>query len=137
MIVLDTNVLSEAMRPTPNAGVITWLNEQLAETLFITSVTIAELMFGVANLPEGKRKDRLSASLDELLKLFGNRVLPFDTEAAKHHARLAIAARRAGRGFPTPDGYIAAIATAQGFMVATRDCAPYEAGGVRVINPWG
>ena len=136
MIVLDTNVISEAMKPQANPAVRTWLNEQVAETLYLTSVTLAEILFGIAMLPVGRCRESLTHALDGLLALFGDRVLPFDTDAARHHAALAVAARNAGRGFPTPDGYIAAIAASRGFIVASRDTSPYAAGGVRVVNPW-
>ncbi|MGN6316713.1 type II toxin-antitoxin system VapC family toxin [Trinickia sp.] len=136
MIVLDTNVVSEAMKPEPDVAVRAWLNEQAAETLYLSSVTLAELLFGIAALPTGKRKNLLANALDGLTELFEGRILPFDVDAVRHHARLAFAARKAGRGFPTPDGYIAAIAVSRGFTVASRDTSPYEAGGVRVINPW-
>lgn len=136
MIVLDTNVVSEAMKPSASPAVLAWLNEQAAETLYLSSVTLAELLFGIGSLPTGKRKTALSGMLDSLLELFGERVLPFDTGAARHYAQLATAARAVGRGFPIPDGYIAAIATARGFAVATRDTGPFEAAGVPVINPW-
>jgi predicted nucleic acid-binding protein len=136
MIVLDTNVISEAMKPEPNPAVRAWLNDQAAETLYLSSVTLAELLFGIAALPAGKRKDMLAQAIDGLMGLFRDRVLPFDADAARHYAELAVAARSAGRGFPTPDGYIAAIAASRGFIVASRDTAPYEAAGVVVINPW-
>ena len=77
----------------------------------------------------------MARALDGLLDLFDDRVLPFDTDAARHHTALAVAARNAGRGFPTPDGYIAAIAASRGFIVASRDTSPYEAGGLRVVDP--
>lgn len=136
MIVLDTNVVSEAMKPAPDAAVRAWLNEQAAETLYLSSVTLAELLFGIGSLPAGKRKDMLGQTLDGLLGLFRDRVLPFDIDAARRYAELAVTARLVGRGFPTPDGYIAAIAVSRGFIVASRDTAPYEAAGVTVINPW-
>jgi predicted nucleic acid-binding protein len=136
MIVLDTNVISEAMKPEPSPTVRTWLNEQVAETLYLTSVTLAEILFGIAVLQAGRRRNTLTRTLDGLLDLFGDRVLPFDTDAARHYAALAVAARNAGRGFPTPDGYIAAIAASRGFIVASRETSPYEAGGLRVIDPW-
>jgi predicted nucleic acid-binding protein len=136
MIVLDTNVVSEAMRPAPDANVLTWLNEQAAETLYISSVTLAELLFGIAALPDGKRKAMLARTLDGVMELFGNRVLPFDVDAARHYAELAATARNSRRGFPTPDGYIAAIAASREFLVASRDTAPFEAAGMTVINPW-
>lgn len=136
MIVLDTNVVSEAMKPEPDAAVRAWLNNQTAETLYLSSVTLAELLFGIAALPIGKRKSLLTRALDGLVGLFEGRVLSFDVDAARHYAELAATARSRGRGFPTPDGYIAAIAASRQFIVASRDTSPYEAGGLQVINPW-
>lgn len=136
MIVLDTNVVSEAMKPKPDPAVMAWLNDQAEETLFLSSVTLAELLFGIGALPTGRRSNMLDRTLTELLELFKDRVLPFDTEAARHYADLAVTARNGGRGFPTPDGYIAAIAASRDFIVASRDTSPYEAAGVSVINPW-
>ena len=136
MIVLDTNVVSEAMKPSSSPAVSAWLNAQVAETLYLSSVTLAELLYGIGTLPEGRRKNALAHTLDGLLELFGGRVLPFDAEAARCYAPLATRARALGKGFPTPDGYIAAIAVAHGFAVATRDTNPFEAAGVPVINPW-
>jgi len=124
------------MRPEPHPAVLAWLNEQVAETLYLPAITLAELLFGIAALSTGKRKDMLTKILEGLLQLFGDRVLPFDTDAARQYAELAITARTGGRGFPTPDGYIAAIAASRGFAVASRDTAPYKAAGVSVINPW-
>jgi toxin FitB len=136
MIVLDTNVISEAMKPEPHPSALAWLNEQVIETLFISSVTMAELLFGIASLPIGKRKERLAQALEGLMALFKDRVLPFDLDAARLYAELAVTAKAGGRGFPTPDGYIAAIAASRKFIVASRDTAPFEAVGVAVINPW-
>ena len=136
MIVLDTNVVSEAMKPAPHPAVLAWLNAQAAETLYISSVTLAELLFGIRALPSGKRQDMLMQALDGVIRLFRDRVLPFDADAARHYAELAVTARAAGRGFPTPDGYIAATAAARGFIVASRDTAPFAAAGVPVIDPW-
>ena len=136
MIVLDTNVVSEAMKPEPHQAVRAWLNNQAAETLYLSSVTLAELLFGIAALPAGKRKDMLAQALDGLIGLFNDRVLPFDTDAARCYAELAVMAKTSGRGFPTPDGYIAAIAASRGFIVASRDTAPFEATGIPIINPW-
>ncbi len=136
MILLDTNVVSEAMKPEPAPAVRKWLDEQAAETLYLSSVTIAELMFGIGALPDGKRKDKLTDALDGVMELFADRVLPFDIDAARHYANLAVKARAAGRGFPTPDGYIAAIAASRGFVVATRDTSAFDAAGMEVIDPW-
>lgn len=136
MILLDTNVVSEAMKPEPDAAVRTWLDDQTAETLYLSSVTVAELMFGIGALPGGKRKDRLAEALDGVMELFAHRILPFDTGAARRYADLAVKARTAGKGFPTPDGYIAAIAAARDFVVATRDTSAFDAAGLEVIDPW-
>ena len=136
MIVLDTNVVSEAMKPEPTSAVRAWLDAQEAETLYLSSITVAELMFGIGALPRGRRKDRLAAALDGLLDLFSTRILPFDTSAARRYADLAVRARAAGRGFPTPDGYIAAIAVTHGFAVASRDTSAFRAAGLTVIDPW-
>jgi predicted nucleic acid-binding protein len=136
MILLDTNVVSEAMKPAPDDTVRAWLDEQAAETLYLSSVTIAELMFGIGALPKGKRKDKLADALDGVMKVFADRILPFDVEAARRYADLAVKARTVGKGFPTPDGYIAAIAASKGFAVATRDASAFLAAGVEVIDPW-
>jgi predicted nucleic acid-binding protein len=136
MILLGANVVSEAMKPEPDSAVRQWLDEQAVETLYLSSVTIAELMFGIGALPDGKRKDKLADALDGVMELFADRVLPFDIDAARHHANIAVKARAAGRGFPTPDGYIAAIAASRGFVVATRDTSAFDAAGMDVIDPW-
>jgi toxin FitB len=136
MILLDTNVVSEAMKPEPHRGVRDWLDAQAAETLFLSSVTVAEVLFGIGALPRGRRKDKLAETLDGVLELFAGRVLPFDIEAARRYADLAVRARAAGRGFPTPDGYLAAIAAAHGFAVASRDTSAFNAAGLTVIDPW-
>lgn len=136
MIVLDTNVISEAMKPQPAPAVRGWLDDQAAETLYITSVTVAELLFGVGVLPDGRRKQQLAATLEGMFDLFNGRILPFDTNAAHHYAGLSVAARNAGKGFPTPDGYIAAIAVGHGFTVASRDTSAFKAAGIAVIDPW-
>lgn len=98
MIVLDTNVVSEAMKPSANPAVSAWLNAQVAETLYLSSVTLAELLYGIGSLPAGRRKDALASTLDGLLKLFNGRVLPFDAEAARRYAQLAIRPARPARG---------------------------------------
>ena len=136
MILLDTNVVSEAMKPEPHQLVLTWLNGQAAETLYLSSVTIAEVLFGIEAMPAGRRKTALTETFAGVCAVFDRRILPFDAEAARHYAGLAVKARGAGKGFPVPDGYIAAIASAKGFHVASRDTAPFHAAGVPVIDPW-
>ena len=136
MIVLDTNVVSEAMKAQPTPAVREWLDAQVAETLYLSSITLAEMLFGIGTLPVGRRKDAMTKTLDGLLDLFADRVLAFDADAVRRYAELAVAARAAGKGFSLADGYIAAIARARGFIVATRDVAPFQALGITVINPW-
>jgi toxin FitB len=136
MIVLDTNVVSEIMKPDPHPAVRAWLNYQVAETLYLSSVTIAESLFGIGALSPGNRRNKLSQAFDGVVGLFKGRILPFDYDAAQHYSVLALTAKAAGRGFPVPDGYIAAIASARGFVVASRDTSPYNAASVMVANPW-
>lgn len=136
MIVLDTNVVSEMLKPQPEAAVLDWLDEQLAETLYLSGVTVAELLFGVGVLAAGKRRDRLSSAVNGLIGLYQERVLPFDVEAARAYPVLAAKARARVRGFPIPDGYIAAIAASRNFIVASRDASAFEACGLQAIDPW-
>jgi len=137
MILLDTNVVSEPLRPTPDARVIEWIDAQPLETLFLSAVTVAELRAGVALLPSGKRRISLQQNLEKrVLPLFAGRVLPFDLACTPAYAELTAKARTVGLAVATADGYIAAIAAANGFVVATRDTAPFEAAGVAVVNPW-
>ena len=91
MIVLDTNVVSETMKPEPAPAVLKWMNDQVAETVYISSVTVAELLFGVGALPDGRRKQQLAATLKGVFNLFEDRILPFDTDAARRYADLAVA----------------------------------------------
>lgn len=137
MIILDTNVVSEPMKPDGHRGVQAWLDEQIAETLYLTSISLSELLLGVEVLPDGKRKVGRAAALGELLTtLFGARVLPFDQHAATMYAGLVSRARAAGRAISMADGQIAAIAAVHGFTVATRDTGSFIAAGVPVVNPW-
>jgi predicted nucleic acid-binding protein len=136
VIVLDTNVIAEAMRPDPNPAVVSWLNGQSAETLYLSSVTLAELLFGIGAIPSGARRDRLAQALDRLLALFPGRVLPFDQDAARRYADMAVTARAAGHPLPVSDGYIAATAASRGFAVATRNTRDFQNIGVDLIDPW-
>lgn len=138
MIILDTNVISEPMKAKANPAVQNWLDQQYAETLFVTTTSLAELLSGIEIMPAGKRKEGLAQALTDLLAmLFGPRILPFDQAAALAYAPLIGRARQHGRVIAVADGQIAAIAAVQGFTVATRDTGPFVAAGVRVINPWG
>jgi predicted nucleic acid-binding protein len=137
VILLDTNVVSEPLRHAPATRVIEWIDTQPLETLFLSVVTVAELRAGVALLPTGKRRAGLQESLEKrVLPLFAGRVLPFDLACTRAYAQLMSKARASGLAIATADGYIAAIAAANGFTVATRDTQPFEAAGVAVIDPW-
>ncbi len=137
MIILDTNVVSEPMKAGGDRRVRDWLDDQFAETLYLTSISLSELLLGVEVLPDGKRKEGLAAALTELLvQLFGPRILPFDQQAATVYATRVSRARASGRAISMADGQIAAIAAVHGFTVATRDTAPFIAAGVLVVNPW-
>ena len=137
MILLDTNVISEPQRLKPSQRVLDWLDAQALETLFLSAVTVAELRAGIALMPAGKRQDGVHAYLeDHLLPLFANRVLAFDKGCTKAYAELLACSRAVGVTVQTADAFIAAIALAHGFAVATRDTRPFEVAGLKVINPW-
>ena len=137
MILLDTNVVSEPLRPAPDNRVVAWIDAQALETLFLSAITVAELRAVVALLPAGKRRAGLQESLEtRVLPLFAGRVLPFDLACTQAYAELMAKARASGFAIASADGYIAAIAAANGLAVATRDPGPFEAAGAAVINPW-
>jgi predicted nucleic acid-binding protein len=137
MILLDTNVISEPQRREPNARVLEWLDAQALETLYLSVITVAELRAGIALMPAGKRRDSLHENLEKrLLPMFANRVLSFDMACTKAYAELLATSRAAGLAVETADAFIASVALANGFAVATRDTRPFEAAGVSVINPW-
>ncbi|WP_321966837.1 type II toxin-antitoxin system VapC family toxin [Burkholderia cepacia] len=137
MILVDTNVISEPLRREPNAAVIEWLDAQHVETLFLAAISLAEIRLGVAVLPEGRRREWLHQSIEQrVLPLFRGRILPFDDAASKAYASLRARARAAGVAIAPSDGFIAGMAEANGLIVATRDVTPFEAMGIRVIDPW-
>ncbi len=137
MILVDTNVVSEPLRRIPEPRVAGWLDAQALETLYLSAITVAELRFGVRSLPAGQRRSRLHEDLEvQALPMFAGRVLPFDLAASQAYAELMAKARSEGQTIPVSDGYIAATAAANRMMVATRDTAPFEAAGLRTVNPW-
>jgi predicted nucleic acid-binding protein len=137
MILLDTNVVSEPFKPRPDLRVASWFNGQALETLYLSTMTVAELRAGVALLPAGKRRDRLHENLEtRVLPLFTGRVLPFDLVCTKSYAEVMATARSSGVTIETADACIAAVAHANGFTVATRDTTPFEGVGLTVINPF-
>jgi predicted nucleic acid-binding protein len=137
MILLDTNVISEPLRKTADPTVIAWIDAQNIETLYMAAIGLAELRFGVAALPDGKRKSMLHDSLERrIVPIFAGRIMPFDVAASEAYAEIMSRTRAAGKAIGTADGYIAAIASANGLIVATRDTSPFRAAGLAVINPW-
>lgn len=137
MIVLDTNVISEPLRPAGAVKVREWLNAQSPETLYTTAINVAELLAGVALLPAGRRQRDLGERLRALLsRLFLGRISTFDLDAADAYARVARESSRAGKTVPHDDALIAAIARAHGFVVATRNVSNFAGAGVRLIDPW-
>lgn len=137
MFVLDTNVASELMRPAPAPAVAVWIGQQDVQDLFLTAVSEAELRFGIEILPFGKRRTSLEASLNRWFDLgFANRVLPFDSGAARVYANIAAGQRRAGRPVGEADCQIAAIARSRGMAVATRNVRHFAGTGVQTIDPW-
>lgn len=137
MILLDTNVVSEAMRLNPDQHVINWIDAQPLETLYLSSISVAELRAGVALLPPGKRRAALQEGLErEILPLFTGRVLSFDLPCTHQYAELLAKARKLGRALGTAEALVAAVAGANAFSVATRDVLPFRGVGLNVINPW-
>lgn len=137
MILLDTNVISEMMRFHPDPRVESWFAEQTAENLFLSAVSEAELRYGVLILPVGRRRDRLSTVIDDVLhEDFVGRVLPFDSQSARIYAEIAAGRYAAGLQIDFADCQIAAIARSRKAAVATRDAKDFESCGVKIIDPW-
>jgi predicted nucleic acid-binding protein len=137
MILLDTNVLSEPMKPLPDLNVLAWLDAQQIETLYISSTVLAEMLEGVERMPQGKRRDAVASVVDRILQtLIGERVLAYDRAAAEYYAAQVVRATVAGKDVKLADGQIAAVAAVHGLSVATRDVTPFLAMGVDVIDPW-
>lgn len=136
MIVLDTNVLSEVMKGSPHAAVKRWMVAQVAARLVTTAVCEAEMLYGIAILPAGRRRTALHAAVEKIFGEFAGRILPFDSAAARAFADIAAERRRAGRPIGESDGQIAAIARVHGAAVATRDVDDFAGCGVHVLSPW-
>lgn len=137
MIILDTNVISEALRPAPDAALRTWIAAQAPASLFTTTVTQTEMLYGLAMLPAGRRRNALRTAIDAAFEVeFAGRVLPFDSESARAFAAIAASCRRAGRPMGPLDAQIAAIAQSRNASIATRDVSDFAHSGVPVINPW-
>ena len=137
MFVIDTNVASELMRPEPTSAVAAWIDERDAEDMYLTAVSEAELLYGVAIMPTGKRRKALEAAMTRWLDLgFRERILPFDSAAARDYAEIAAESRHAGRPIGEADYQIAAISRSRGAVLVTRNVRDFEGTGVNVIDPW-
>ncbi len=137
MIVLDTNVVSELMHPSPNGRVVAWVTQQAAPHLYLSTISEAELWYGVEVLPTGQRRERLRTEIQEMLREeFAGRILPFDRGAAQAYSVIAAARRTTGHGINHADCQIAAIARSVGAAIATRDVNHFQDCGIDVINPW-
>jgi predicted nucleic acid-binding protein len=136
-MILDTNIISEPLKPEPNFRVMDWLNEQDITQFYTTTINLAEVFFGVEILPEGKQKRLFKSALSKFFdRQISSRILPFDVRAAQEYVSLVASARRRGHTISFADGQIAAIASVNGFPVVTRDESPFHNLGISVVNPW-
>lgn len=137
MIVLDTNVISELVRDRPDPGVLAWVDARPVADLHLTSVTVAELLYGVERLPPGRRRAGLGAAVGDLVTVdFAGRVLPFDTAAAVAYAQVVAERDRAGRPIGMADAMIAAVALEAGAVLATRNVKDFAGVGIDLVDPW-
>ncbi len=135
--ILDTNVISEPMNPSPSATVLDWWAQQQPGALFITTVTVAEILYGIELLPPGKRRAALLAGAERMFgKVLVGHILPFDENAARAFSEIAVRRRAQGRPIADLDAQIAAIARSRNAILATRNTADFEGCGVRLVNPW-
>jgi len=136
VIVLDTNVVSELMRPEPAPGVASWVRDRDRRELRTTAITLAEIRYGIARLPDGRRKQVLLAAADEIFSAFSEQVLAVDTAAAEHCAAIASSRERAGKPIAGFDALIAGVCRSQGAALATRNVSDFDGIGIEVIDPW-
>lgn len=138
MTILDTNVLSEAMASAPSERVFAWMsNRRRADTVFITTITMAEILYGIEILAPGKRRDKLSAQAEGMFtEDFAGRILIFDEQAARAFSQIAAERRAQGRPIAEMDAQIAAIVRVHGALLATRNTADFEGCGIQLANPW-
>ena len=136
-ILLDTNVLSELLRISPDVSVLNWVEGQAPDSLYVSTVTCAEMMFGARRLPAGKRRSALEGHLSAMFEEeFAQRIFPFDTRAAMAYADVMSTRRSSGRPIMQFDGQIAAIAISRGARLATRNVSDFDGCGLTVIDPW-
>lgn len=134
MIIIDTNVVSEMMRSEPDPAVLAWADA--AGQLHTTAITVAEVEYGIARLPDGRRKDRLTTLAVEVFADFGDVILPFDTQAAHQYAEIVAGRERGGRPIATADAQIAAICASRKATLATRNTRDFDATSISLVNPW-
>lgn len=135
-VVLDTNVLSELMRPAPDARVVTWVSRQPPTAVCTTAVTLAEVRFGIARLPAGRRRTLLRHATDDVFAAFADRVLPFDAVAAGHYADVVVERAHAGAPISGFDAQIAAICRSHRSSLATRNVDDFDRLGLDLVDPW-
>src|ERR1700745_1085993 len=136
MIILDTNVVSELMRSEPAPGVASWVRDRDRRELRTTTITLAEVRYGIARLPDGRRKQVLLAAADDIFTAFEDQVLPVDTAAAENYAIIASSRERAGKPIAGFDALIAAVCRSHGGMLATRNVPDSDGTGIEIIDPW-
>jgi hypothetical protein len=136
MIVLDTNVVSELMRPEPVPGVATWVRDRDRRELRTTTITLAAIRYGIARIPDGRRKQVLLAAANDIFMAFEDQVLPIDSAAAEQYAVIASGRERAGKPIGGFDALIAAVCRARSAALATRNVSDFDGTGVEIINPW-
>ena len=137
MIILDTNVISEMMRPEPHQAVYAWMSAQPRPSLFTTSITQIEIVYGIAALPAGRRRDALAQAADAIFnEELAGRILPVESSAVLHYAEIVLQRRHTGKPIEGFDALIAATARAANAAVATRDIGGFEDCGIKLINPW-
>lgn len=137
MIVVDTNVVSELMRAAPARKVLSWFSKHPAARLYVTTITVAEVLTGIALLPRGRRRDALEEAAGKMFEEdFAGRCLPFDLLSASHYAAIVASRQRAGRPVATMDAQLAAIARSRGGALATRNVGDFEGCDVELMDPW-
>lgn len=137
MVIIDTNVVAEMMKPSPSPMVVAWLNSQESSALFLTAISIGEIVYGLRVMPSGKRRLQLEQGFERVLaEAFAGRILAFDEEAARHYGEVMGRRKEIGRSLSVPDGQIASIARARGCAIATRNVRDFTECGVEVINPF-
>jgi toxin FitB len=136
VIILDTNVVSELMRPDPAPQVASWVRSRDRHELRTTAITLAEVRYGIARLPDGRRKQVLLAAADDIFSTFADQVLPVDTAAAEQYAIIASSRERAGKPIAGFDALIAAVCRSRSAALATRDTSDFDGTGIEIVDPW-